>query len=224
MAEDTDLRRRAVLLALATFLSACSTSAPSGTPQQEALVPTAPHVFVDAFGAAIGCPEEFDVQCRADGLLPEEEAGYGGISLQYAPSTTPNPLFVVTARHPSLGASEAPDVGTIVELPTSVSEPEPLVPRPWSFGAQRHAVNLVAIRPSGRIPLRWGRLPYRTIHGMPQVTRVAVYEHASEPTTSYTTSDARQTYVGPRGGVYHYSASGKKVYEKKGRSSSRRRK
>jgi hypothetical protein len=35
-------------------------------------------------------------------------------------------------------------------------------------------------------------------------------------TTPITRSESdRTTYVGPRGGVYHYSASGKKVYHKK---------
>lgn len=33
--------------------------------------------------------------------------------------------------------------------------------------------------------------------------------------TSYTRPGARTTYVGPRGGIYHYSNSGRKVYEKR---------
>jgi uncharacterized membrane protein len=37
------------------------------------------------------------------------------------------------------------------------------------------------------------------------------YSSKSYSTKSY----SKKTYVGPKGGVYHYSKSGKKVYEKK---------
>lgn len=211
-------------LVLALGLAACSAATtPPNSPPGATMEPE-PVAFVDAFGAAVGCPPQFDEQCRGDGLLPEVEAGYSGVGLQYAPSTTAIPLFIVTERHSSLSTTEAPEVGTLVELPTSSTEKVPLVPRAWSFGAQRHAVNLVALRRAGRIPLRWSRVSYRSIYGAAQITRVASYEKADASPPTYAYSGTRQTHVGPRGGVYHYSASGRKVYEKKSGSSSSSRK
>jgi len=41
--------------------------------------------------------------------------------------------------------------------------------------------------------------------------------HAADRPTGQTTASGKTVYEGPRGGHYHYSASGKKVYEKKKR-------
>ena len=104
-----------LLLALSVSLIACSSASPS-IRQPPVTATHEPHIYVDAFGAAVDCPAEFDTQCRADGLLPEAEAGYGGISVQYAPSTTEIPLFVVSAQVAPPDGENVPAVGTLIEL------------------------------------------------------------------------------------------------------------
>jgi len=42
-------------------------------------------------------------------------------------------------------------------------------------------------------------------------------DHSGETLRGDTTAKGQPIYVGPKGGVYHYSASGNKVYEKKGK-------
>jgi len=49
----------------------------------------------------------------------------------------------------------------------------------------------------------------------PQTAQINEDNNKKQQTSTETTSNGQPIYTGPRGGKYHYSKSGKKVYERK---------
>jgi membrane-associated protease RseP (regulator of RpoE activity) len=165
---------------------------------------TSSKLMINAEGEMVEVDKDDIDDAIEDGYVPVDEAGSVGIEIQE--SAPPFVIYKVVQGSPAsaLGIKEG-------DLLMKISDTEPPTYQAASallFGRTGTNVDIV-VKSSGaerRHTLR--RTSYSSL----------------SPSSTPTYGSSRTTYTGERGGVYHYSKSGKKVYESSKKKSSSGRK
>ncbi len=157
-------------------------------------------LMVNPAGEAVYCSDANLTACADDGYHSVVEAGFVGIEIDTVP-----PFRILKVTDPAIlqqdamieggdllavGNTEVTDYGQALNL---------------LFGSPGSRVDFTVSHRGSRSKIHATRSKY--VH--PENVAIRSYQGSS----SYSGSAGAQQHVGPRGGVYHYSKSGKKVYD-----------